>query len=105
MNIEKLDIGGKAVVGCVAVPIALGWLLLLIPPQTTNVELGVIMIGITVCGYLLPSIIAAARKHHQTLAILLLNIFLGWTFIGWVAALVWAATAVARRNVEGRVGA
>jgi hypothetical protein len=22
-----------------------------------------------------------------------LNIFLGWTFIGWVASLVWALTA------------
>jgi len=25
-------------------------------------------------------------------AILILNLFLGWTFLGWVIALVWAFT-------------
>jgi hypothetical protein len=37
--------------------------------------------------YLLPSFIAAARKHHQGGSILIINIFLGWTFLGWVIAL------------------
>jgi hypothetical protein len=40
--------------------------------------------------YFLPSIIAFARSKRDTLAILLLNFFLGWTMIGWVVALVWA---------------
>jgi len=51
----------------------------------------------------LPSIIASFRGHHQMAAIFLLNIFIGWTFIGWVAALVWAATAIKRRNAEGKL--
>ena len=42
----------------------------------------------------LPSIIAFARRHQNRAAILVLNIFLGWTFVGWVIALVWAFTAV-----------
>jgi len=43
--------------------------------------------------YFLPSIIAFARSKRDTTAILLLNFFLGWTMIGWVVALVWAAKA------------
>lgn len=41
--------------------------------------------------YFLPSILAFARNKRDIGAILLLNIFLGWTMIGWVVALVWAA--------------
>ena len=37
--------------------------------------------------------IAGARRHHQTGAILVLNLLLGWTLLGWIAALVWAFTA------------
>ena len=42
--------------------------------------------------YFVPTIVAAASKHHNTTAIFVLNLFLGWTLIGWVAALVWACT-------------
>ena len=42
--------------------------------------------------YFLPSIIALARNKRDTLAIFLLNLFLGWSVIGWIVALVWAAT-------------
>lgn len=40
--------------------------------------------------YFVPVAVAMARKHRNTVAIVVLNIFLGWTLIGWVAALVWA---------------
>lgn len=40
--------------------------------------------------YFLPSIIAYKSNHKNALAIVLLNAFLGWTLIGWVAALVWS---------------
>lgn len=40
--------------------------------------------------YFLPAIIAAARQTHNATGILLINIFLGWTFVGWVVALVMA---------------
>lgn len=40
--------------------------------------------------YFLPSIIAIARSKRDTTAILVLNLLLGWTAIGWVIALVWA---------------
>jgi ABC-type transport system involved in cytochrome c biogenesis permease component len=44
--------------------------------------------------YLLPTWIAFSRQHHNRGAILALNLLLGWTFLGWVGALVWALTAV-----------
>jgi RsiW-degrading membrane proteinase PrsW (M82 family) len=44
-------------------------------------------------AYLLPSFIAAARNHHNGGSILVLNLFLGWTFLGWVAALIWSVSA------------
>jgi hypothetical protein len=40
--------------------------------------------------YFLPSIVALARSKRDIIAIVLLNLFLGWTMIGWVVALVWA---------------
>jgi len=45
--------------------------------------------------YFLPAIIAGHRHLHERTAITLLNLFLGWTFIGWVIALIWAVTAPA----------
>lgn len=46
--------------------------------------------------YFLPSLVATLRKHHQAGAIFVLNLLLGWTLLGWIIALVWAATAVRR---------
>jgi len=50
-----------------------------------------------VAMYFLPAIISWQRKHRNDNAIGMLNLFLGWTFIGWVVALVWALTD----NVKG----
>ena len=44
--------------------------------------------------YFMPTIVAYRRGHHNKKAIFLLNLFLGITGIGWVGALVWAATTV-----------
>jgi len=40
--------------------------------------------------YFLPSLIALVRSKRDILAIFLLNLFLGWSVIGWIIALVWA---------------
>ena len=42
--------------------------------------------------YLTPTIIANNRRHPQAVAIFALNILLGWTMLGWVAAFVWSLT-------------
>jgi hypothetical protein len=43
-----------------------------------------------VVGYIVPSAVAILRKHPQTVAIVALNVLLGWSLVGWVGALVWA---------------
>ena len=55
-----------------------------------------VLIVVALPLYFVPSIMAYVRHHQNRLAILLMNIFLGWTFLGWVAALIWAATHVER---------
>lgn len=50
----------------------------------------VFLCAIGVAVYFLPSIIGSKKKNAT--AIFLLNLFLGWTFIGWVVAVVWAAS-------------
>jgi len=42
--------------------------------------------------YFTPTIVAAIRHKRNLVAILVLNLFLGWTFIGWIVALIWALT-------------
>jgi hypothetical protein len=49
--------------------------------------------------YFLPAIKAYRDKKTNKQAILALNIFLGWTVVGWVVALVWAYTQNDARNV------
>jgi hypothetical protein len=56
---------------------------------------------VTLAAYFVPTLVAYRRRHHDRVAIALLNLFLGWTFFGWVAALVWAATAVKRSDPHG----
>ena len=48
-------------------------------------------VGLPFLMYFLPSIIALARSKRDLLSIFLLNLFLGWSVIGWIVALVWAA--------------
>jgi hypothetical protein len=48
--------------------------------------------------YFVLAIVAITRHHHNTLAIFVTNLLLGWTLLGWVAALIWACTAVNRTS-------
>jgi Superinfection immunity protein len=42
------------------------------------------------CVYFMPTWVAGTRDKKDSTAIFLLNLFLGWTLVGWVVALVWA---------------
>ncbi len=41
--------------------------------------------------YFMPTIWAYKINHRNKEAILLTNLFLGWTGIGWVVALIWSS--------------
>ena len=40
--------------------------------------------------YFIPTFVAWHNKKANSGAIAAVNIFLGWTFVGWVVALAWA---------------
>lgn len=42
--------------------------------------------------YLLPGCIAISKHRSNASAIMTFNILLGWTMLGWIAALIWAMT-------------
>jgi len=49
-----------------------------------------ILLSIGTLFYLLPFAIAFNKRRANTGGIFALNLFLGWSLLGWVAALVWA---------------
>lgn len=48
----------------------------------------VFVVLIALILYFLPSFVGWGKKNWA--AIFILNLLLGWTFFGWVGALVWA---------------
>jgi len=55
---------------------------------------------ILLLSYLLPSSVALLRARKAFPRILAVNILLGWTFVGWFAALIWAFAG--KRNPDAK---
>jgi hypothetical protein len=53
----------------------------------------VVLIAIAVAVYFIPNWIASARKHPSANSIFVTNLLLGWTGLGWIAALIWSFTS------------
>jgi len=60
---------------------------------STDPSAGLAIIGVGLLIYFIPAFVG--RKKRNANAIFALNLFLGWTILGWVAALVWAMTSEA----------
>ncbi len=54
------------------------------------------ILGIAV--YFLPTIIGAVRHAKSIVGIILVNIFAGWTGVGWIIALIWSLVGVAEKK-------
>jgi hypothetical protein len=52
--------------------------------------------------YFLPWITAALRGMHARTGVCVLNVFLGWTIIGWIAALIWAVSGDTEQQVKAK---
>jgi len=64
--------------------------------QGTNGFAAVAAVGFVIgllALYFVPSMVANSRNHGNKASIIVLNVFLGWTLLGWVVALVWAHSA------------
>ena len=42
--------------------------------------------------YTLPSLIAYSDNHRSRHVICIINLFLGWTWLGWIICLIWVFT-------------
>ncbi len=62
--------------------------------NASSPTLGFILLALAVLVYFIPTIVAGKRGHPNGTSIFLLNLFLGWTAIGWLAALIWSASAI-----------
>jgi hypothetical protein len=53
----------------------------------------VLVFGILFSVYFFPWIVSKMRESSKSTGVFVLNLFLGWTFLGWVIALVWAVSS------------
>lgn len=59
-----------------------------------HIGVTLILLAVGSAAYFFPWIVAGSRKHHNSTAIFVLNLLLGWSVLGWIAAIVWACTEV-----------
>ncbi len=52
------------------------------------------IVAVALAVYFAPTLLALHRKVTNTGSVLVINLFLGWTLIGWVVALAMAARTV-----------
>uniref|UniRef100_A0AAU2VUL1 Superinfection immunity protein n=1 Tax=Streptomyces sp. NBC_00008 TaxID=2903610 RepID=A0AAU2VUL1_9ACTN len=65
----------------------------------SGLSIGVLLLIIViVLAYFVPTVVAFARGVSNSGSILVLNLFLGWTLVGWVVALAMAARSTAPRT-------
>ena len=57
------------------------------PPGWPEIFMFLIIIPLIVV-YLLPTIIVLIRKNVNKSMVILLNVFLGWTLVGWIISLI-----------------
>ncbi len=74
-----------------AVGIVIVYVVATTPIYNAIPELALLAVGVAV--YFAPSIFATRREHPNSLPIIIVNVFFGWTLIGWVVALAWAASS------------
>lgn len=58
---------------------------------------GSLFVFVMIAGYFLPTLIGFFRSVQNRWSVAVVNVFLGWTIVGWVIAL---AMAVRSKSVE-----
>ncbi len=99
---NELTQGVKIGLGAAAALVAVLFVVKLLPALVAAMGIGVFL-AILFVPYWLPTIIAFYRKHPSKGGIFALNLFFGWTFIGWVVCLVWSLSDASGRAVAQSV--
>ena len=55
--------------------------------------------------YFVPALVAFNRGHRQAVPLFIVNLFFGWTLLGWVICLAWAFAARPEKKWSRRGGA
>ncbi|NED88858.1 superinfection immunity protein [Streptomyces sp. SID11233] len=58
---------------------------------------GLVLIVVIVLAYFVPTVVAFTRGVSNSGSVFVLNLFLGWTLVGWVVALAMAARSTEPR--------
>jgi len=61
--------------------------------QDKELLAGIVIVTFSILVYFLPGLIASRRNHKNMIPVFLLNLFFGWTFLGWIIALIWSFSA------------
>lgn len=61
--------------------------------------LSLLSLAITLAVYFLPTLVAVGRRSTRTGVVFVIDLLAGWSFIGWVVAMVIAAAS--RRRLPG----
>lgn len=89
-NIKRLLV----LVGSIAVAL----LFLMLTGATVN---SLLVFACWMVFYLIPSFIAFMKRHQSYKAIIILNMFFGWTLFGWIFVLIWSLTDDIEDNNKG----
>jgi len=64
---------------------------------------GLLLIGICLLIYFIPTIIAMSRgKATGTGGVFFVNLFFGWTLVGWLGSFIWACTGETNEQIAKR---
>jgi hypothetical protein len=66
--------------------------------NSESIYLPILLFILAVALYFVPTLLAVYRYHPNWGSIFVLNIFLGWTGLGWVVALAMACSSVKRAS-------
>ena len=59
--------------------------------SSPSAALSLLALAAVIAFYFIPAIVALARRVPNKGSVIVVNVFLGWTVIGWVVALAMAA--------------
>lgn len=87
---EKYEVTLLTIGLCIGGIIFIIWGVFSTPIKPVLCDIGLFLALVTF--YCIPIAVVYDLDHPQQKAIVALDLLLGWTFLGWVAALVWALT-------------
>lgn len=61
-------------------------------------EFSGVVLGTVAVAYFIPTLIAVMRSHRSKMAIIAVNVLIGWTLIGYFWAFIWSLTGNVREE-------